>query len=99
MSHMCDVVHTKTNGQNYVDTRDDVDSDVPEVKKADDICQGDDDNGENHETDGKIGEEYQRDNEDTKHSKANISPHLKPDNLVCLPSSIHLNMAKGSGNV
>ena len=96
MPDMDRVIHTKPNCKNNVDAWDDIDSDVPEVKKADDIGQGDDDNGENHEADGNIGKKYQSDDKNTNHSKSYVSPQFIPDNLICLPGSIHLDMTKSS---
>ena len=52
------IINTESNCKDNVYTGDDVNSDVPEVKKSDDIGQSDDNNGENHEANGDICEEY-----------------------------------------
>ena len=61
------VIHTKSDGEDKVDARDDINGDIPEVKKANNIDQSDDDDDENHETDRNISKKYQGDQEDTKH--------------------------------
>ena len=61
------IIHAESYSEDKVDAGDDVDGDIPEVKKADDIGQSDDNDDENHETDRNISEKYQSDNEDTKH--------------------------------
>ena len=67
MSNMNRVIHTKSDGEDKVDARDDINGDIPEVKKANNIDQSDDDDDENHETDRNISKKYQSDHEDTKH--------------------------------
>jgi hypothetical protein len=58
MANMHRIINTESNCKDNVYTGDDVNSDVPEVKKSDDIGQSDDNNGENHEANGDICEEY-----------------------------------------
>jgi len=67
MSDMNRIIHAQSNSEDKVDAGDDVNGDIPEVKKADDIGQSDDNDDENHETDRNISEKYQSDNKDTKH--------------------------------
>ena len=97
MANMHRIIHTKSNCKDNVYTWDDVNSDVPEVKKSDDIGQSDDDNSENHEANGDICEEYQCDDKNTDHGQPNISPQLKSNNFIGLPGSINLYMTKCSG--
>ena len=52
------IIHTESNSKDDVYTGDDINSDVPEVKKSDDIGQSDGNNGENHKANGDICEEY-----------------------------------------
>ena len=58
MANMNRIIHTESNSKDNVNAGDYIDSDVPEVKKSDDIGQSDDNNGENHEANGDICEEY-----------------------------------------
>ena len=55
------VVYTETNSQDDVDAGDDVDSDIPEVEEADDICKTECDHEDDHETDLDIAEEEEGD--------------------------------------
>ena len=65
MANMHRIIHTQSNSKDNVYAGDDIDSDVPEVKKSDDIGQSDDNNSENHEANGYIREKYQCDDKDT----------------------------------
>ena len=69
------------------------------MEKADDVCEGEDNNHEHEETNGNIREKNQSDNEDAEHGQPNVPPKLVSDDLVCLPSSVYLYVTKCSRNV
>ena len=94
MANMDWVINTQTNGKNNIDTRDDVDSDIPEVKETNDVDQGEDDCQQDHQAYLKVGKKDENDNEDGSHSETNISPQFVSDDLVSLPSSIDLHKTK-----
>ena len=85
------VVHTEAYSNNNVDTGDDINSDVPEVEKTNNVNESDDNNPKNHQTDLEVGQKNESDDEDTKDGKTNISPQFKSNNLVRLPSCINLH--------
>ena len=58
MAYMHWIIHTESNSMDNISTGDDINGDVPEVKKSNDIGQSDDNNSENHEANGDIREEY-----------------------------------------
>ena len=64
MADMNRVINTEANCQDYVDTTDDVDGDVPEVKEANNVEESEDDSGEDHQGDPHVGEEDEDDGED-----------------------------------
>ena len=67
MTNMHWIIHAESNSKDNIYTGNYINSDVPEVKKANDIGQSDDNNGENHETNGNICKEYQGDDKNTNH--------------------------------
>ena len=89
------VVHAQTYGNHNVDTGDDVNGDIPEVEKTNNVNEGDHNNTKNHETDLDIGQENESDDEDTHDGETNISPQFKSNDLVCLPSCINLDKGEG----
>ena len=84
------VVDTKTNSENNVYAGDDVDGDVPEVEKADDVSEGDDDDADDVDADAEVGEEEEGDDGDGSDGKSDISPELKTDDFVCFPGRVDL---------
>jgi hypothetical protein len=94
MANMDRVVHTKSYSYHNVDTGDDINSDVPEVEKTNNVNEGDHNNPKNHQTDLEVGQKNESDDEDTEDGKTNISPQFKPNNLVCLPSCIDLDKSE-----
>ena len=95
MRNMDWVVHTEAYGNDNVDARDDVNGDVPEVEKANNVSEGDHNNTKNHQTDLKISQKNESDDEHTEDGKTNIPPQLEADNPVCLPSCINLDEGEG----
>ena len=79
------VVHAETNGEHNIDTGDDVDGDVPEVKITDKVCEGDGDDAYDIHAYLKVGQEQQGGDEDGSYGKPNVSPQLKADDLINLP--------------
>ena len=77
--------------------RDDVYGDVPEVKKADDVGEGEDDGGEDYAADSEVGQQDKGDQEDTEDGQAEVAPQLVPDDLVRLPGGVHLAVTEGVG--
>ena len=67
------VVYTETNSQDDVDAGDDVDSDVPEVEKANDVSETDGDHEDNHETDLDIAEEEECDDDHSSDGQTKIT--------------------------
>ena len=47
MGDVNSIVHTETNSKDYVDSREDINSDTPEVDQANNINKGDDDHDQN----------------------------------------------------
>ena len=45
--------------------------------------------------DGEVGKQDEGNDEDAGHGKANVSPKLKPNDLICLPGGVDLVEAKG----
>ena len=60
------------------------------MEEADDVREGDDDDADDIDADADVGEEEEGDDGDGSDCKPNISPKLKPDDLVGLPGSIDL---------
>ena len=94
MTDMNRVVDTEPNSKNNVDTRNDINCDVPEVEKSNNISQSEDYNQDDHDTDLNVAEKKESNNKNTNHSKSNISPKLIADNLISFPSSVNFAMAK-----
>ena len=97
MADMNRVIHTETNRQHYVDTADDVDGDVPEVKEANNVQQSEDDGGEDHHRDPHVGEEDEDDGEDGGEGQSDVPQQFVPDDLVGLPGCVDLDEAEGAG--
>ena len=79
------VVHAETDGEHNIDTGDDVDGDVPEVKITDNVCQGDDDDAHDIHAYLEVPKEQQGGDEDGGYGEPNVSPQLKADDLISLP--------------
>ena len=88
------VVHTQPYSNDNVDAGDDVNGDAPEVKEADNVSEGEDDNTKHHQTNLKVGQEDKSDDKNTENGKTHISPELKPNNSVSLPGCINLHKAE-----
>ena len=91
------VVHAETNGEHNIDTGDDVDGDVPEVKITDKVCEGDGDDAYDIHAYLKVGKEQQGGEEDGSYGEPNVSPQLKADDRVDLPSAVDPMVVKGVG--
>ena len=91
------VVNAQTNGEHDVDTGDDVDGDVPEVKITNKVCEGEGDNAHDIHADLKVGKEQQGGEEDGSYGEPNVSPQLKADDRVDLPSAVDPMVVKGVG--
>ena len=91
------VVHAETDGEHDIDTGDDVDGDVPEVKITDDVCEGDDDDAHDIHAYLKVGKEQQGGDEDGGYGEPNVSPQLKSDDLLALPGAVDLMVVEGVG--
>ena len=70
------VVHAEANTEHDVDTGDDVDRDVPEVEKTNDVGETDGDHEDDHETDLDITEEEERDDDHSSNGQPKITPQL-----------------------
>ena len=70
------VVHTEANTENNVDAGDDVNSDVPKVKKANDVGKTDCNHKDDHETDLDVAEEEECDDDHSSDRKAKVTPQL-----------------------
>ena len=91
------VIHAETNRQDYVDTADDVDGDVPEVKEANNVQQSEDHGGEDHHRDPHVGEEDEDDGEDGGQGQPDVPQQFVADDLVRLPGGVDLDEAEGAG--
>ena len=91
------VVHAETNGEHDIDTGDDVDGDVPEVQITDNVCEGDGDDAQDIHAYLEVSKEKQGGDEDGGYGEPNISPQLKADDLVALPSAVDLVVVEGVG--
>ena len=76
MTNVDRVVHTEADTEHNVDAGDDVNSDVPEVKEANDVGKTDRNHEDNHETDLDIAEEEERDYDHSGDRKAKVTPQL-----------------------
>ena len=76
MTNVDRVVHTEADTEHNVDAGDDVNSDVPEVKEANDVGKTDRNHEDNHETDLDIAEEEERDYDHSSNRKAKVTPQL-----------------------
>ena len=63
--HMSRVVDTQTNGNDEVDTRDDVDGDTPEMHEASNIDKGEEDTKDNDDGSFQVASKYQNGEEST----------------------------------
>ena len=91
------VVHAETNREHNIDTGDDVDGDVPEVKITDKVCEGDGDDAYDIHAYLKVGQEQQGGDEDGSYGEPNVSPQLKADDHVDLPSAVDPMVVEGVG--
>ena len=89
------VVDAQPDSEDNVHAGDDVDGDVPEVEEANNVDKGEDDGEEDHEADGQVGQQDEGDDEDASHGEADVSPELKPNDLVRLPGCVDLVEAEG----
>ena len=83
------IVNTKTDGKDDIDTRYNVDGDVPEVEEAHDVCEGDDDNADDDDCndnadDGHQDEDEEDYNEMTTIWKIMMTMIIKPK-VTCSP--------------
>ena len=97
MADMNRVINTEANCQDYVDTTDDVDGDVPEVKEANNVHQGEDHSNEDHHRDPHVGEEDEDDGEDGRQGQPDVPQQFVADDLVRLPGGVDLDEAEGGG--
>ena len=95
MPDMNGVIHTETHSQHDVDTADDVDGDVPEMKEANNVHQGEDHSGEDHQRDPHVWEKDEDDDEDGGEGQPDVPQQLVADDLVRLPGGVHLDEAEG----
>ena len=96
MADVDGVVHAEADTEYDVDAGDDVDSDVPEVEKANDVSKTDCDHEDDHETDLDIAEEEERDDDHSSDGQAKVTPQLgtlgqKKINKLTLHSFVTLN--------
>ena len=70
------VVHTEADTEHNVDAGDDVNSDVPKVKKANDVGKTDGNHEDDHETDLDVAEEEECDDDHSSDRKAKVTPQL-----------------------
>ena len=97
MADMNRVIHTETNRQHYVDTADDVDGDVPEVKEANNVQQSEDHGGEDHHRDPHVWQQDEDDGEDGSQGQPNVPQQFVANDLVGLPGGVNLDEAEGGG--
>ena len=91
------VIHTEADCQHDVDTTDDVDGDVPEVKEANNVHQGEDDCDEDHHGDPYVRQEDEDDGEDGGQGQPDVPQQFVADDLVRLPGGVDLDEAEGGG--
>ena len=72
------VVDTEPNGEDDVDTGDNVDGHGPEVEEAHQVGEGDYHAQEDAEAHGQVGEQEQGHHHHTAHRDADVPPHLVP---------------------
>ena len=76
MTNVDSVVHTEADTEHNVDAGDDVNSDVPKVKKANDVGKTDCNHEDDHETDLDVAEEEECDDDHSSDRKAKVTPQL-----------------------
>ena len=74
MTYVDRIVNTESDGKNNVDTGDDVDGDVPEMKESNNVSEGEDYNQDDHDAYLDVTEKKKSDNKNTNHCQPNISP-------------------------
>ena len=92
---MAGIVDAKSNRQDNVDAGDDVDGDPPEVEEADEVDEGEEDGGEDKETEAETAKEEQGDDEHGKEGKTKVPPELPAYDLVGLPGRVDQGVAEG----
>ena len=97
MTYVDRIVNTESYGKNNVDTGDDIDGDVPEMKESNNVSEGEDYNQDDHDTYLDVTEKKESHNKNTDHSQPNISPQFIPNYLICFPSSIHFTVTEFVG--
>ena len=85
------VIHTQTHSQNDVDAADDVDGDVPPMKKSNDVHEGQNHRQKYHQRNANVGQEDDDDGEYCCQCQSNISPQFVSDNFIRFPCGINLN--------
>ena len=86
------VVDAQPNGEDNVDAGDDINGDAPEVKKANNVSECEDNGEDNQETDLDVGEEQEDHSSNAGQGQEDVPPQLMSNDLIRLPSSIDLNM-------
>jgi len=71
------VVYTESHSNDNINHREEVDVNVPEIQESHGVNQGEDDTGENHETDGEVGVEEECDEEHTTKRHSDVAPDLR----------------------
>ena len=94
MAGMDEIVDTVHSGKDDKDRRDDIDGDVPEMKKSNNISEGEDHNEDDKDADLEVTVKKDSNKEYTDHSQSHISPKLIIDYFICIPSSIDFTLTK-----
>ena len=95
---MNSIINTKANGEDTSAGRENIDGDIPEMEKPNDINECKSDSEENHETHGNVRQQYQCHNEYACHGKPKITHHLFCYDFIHLPRGIHFYKAESARN-
>ena len=74
MTYVDRVVNTESDGKNYIDTGDDINGDIPEMKESNNVSECKDHNQDDHNTDLDVAQKKKSDNKNTDHCQPDVSP-------------------------
>ena len=92
---MAGIVDTESDRKDDIDAGDDIDGYAPEVEEADEVDEGEEDGGEDKETEAETAKEEQGDDEHGKEGKTKVPPELTTYDLVGLPGRVDQGVAEG----
>ena len=94
MGDMDRIVDTEANSQDDVDSRDDVNGDIPEMEEANNIHQGGSNHGKDKDDNKDVTEEESGDDGDAQDGEEQVPGELLSDDLICFPSRIDLTVGE-----